>query len=87
MNGLQVFSFVNVVEGHIVDDKSVEMKFFVFIYRVLDGVDGAGCGLLLAVECTKGPLHLESFLNESDDVLWFLFPGQLLFLRTKAAAK
>ena len=50
MNGLQVFSFVNVVEGHIVDDKSVEMKFFVFIYRVLDGVDGAGCGLLLAVE-------------------------------------
>lgn len=52
MNGLQVFSFVDVVQSHIVDDKSVEMKFFVFIYCVLDGIDGAGRGLLLAVECT-----------------------------------
>ena len=50
VNSLQVFSFVDIMEGHIVDDKSVEMKFFIFINRVLDGVYGAGSGLLLAVE-------------------------------------
>ena len=63
------------------------MKFFILINSVLNSVDGAGCGLLLTVEGAQGPLHLESFLDESDDVLWFLFSGQLLFLRTKATAK
>ena len=50
VNSLQVFSFVDIMQGHIVDDKCVEMKFFIFINRVLDGVYGASCGLLLAVE-------------------------------------
>ena len=58
MNGLQILSLVDVMEGNIVDDQGVKMKFFILINSVLDSVDGACCGLLLTVEGAQGPLHL-----------------------------